>query len=83
MRRKPVLVRTERGRLAFQQARTKLDVRELDDPGALLRLDQLDKRIVLRSLQRKFDPDAPLFIDYEEHVRNYEGTDRRPVVIRR
>jgi coenzyme F420 hydrogenase subunit beta len=78
-----VLVRTERGRLAFQQARAKLDVRGLDDPDALVRLDNLDKRIAFRSLQRKFDPDAPLFIDYEEHVRNYEGTDRRPVVIRR
>ena len=78
-----VLVRTERGRLAFQQARAKLDVRGLDDPDALVRLDNLDKRIALRSLQRKFDPDAPLFIDYEEHVRNYDGTDRQPVVIRR
>jgi coenzyme F420 hydrogenase subunit beta len=78
-----VLVRTERGRLAFQQARAKLDVRGLDDPDALVRLDNLDKRIALRSLQRKFDPDAPLFIDYEEHVRNYDGTDRQPVAIRR
>jgi coenzyme F420 hydrogenase subunit beta len=78
-----VLVRTERGRLAFQAARSKLDVRGLDDPEALLRLDALDKKIANRTLQRKFDPDAPLFIDYEDHVRNYEGTDRRPVFIRR
>ena len=76
-----MLVRSERGRLAFQQARTKLDVRDLDDPAALVRLDELDKRIALKSLERKFDPDAPLFIDYEEHVRNYEGTDRHPVVV--
>jgi len=75
-----VLVRTERGRLAFQAARAKLDVRGLDDPEALLRLDALDKKIAVGSLQRKFDPDAPLFIDYEEHVRNYEATDRAPVV---
>ncbi|MGH9086859.1 MAG: Coenzyme F420 hydrogenase/dehydrogenase, beta subunit C-terminal domain [Acidimicrobiales bacterium] len=78
-----VLVRTERGRQAFGTARAKLDVRDIDDVDALLRLDGLDKRIALRSLQRKFDPDAPLFIDYEEHVRNYEGTDRQPVLIRR
>ena len=77
-----MLVRTERGRLAFQAARSKLDVRELDDPAALVKLDALDKRIAVRSLQRKFDPDAPLFIDYAEHVRAYEGTDRRPVFIR-
>ncbi len=74
-----VLVRTERGRQAFEQARSTLDVRELDDPEALVRLDELDKRIAVRSLQRKFDPDAPLFIDYEEHLRHYEGSDRRPV----
>jgi coenzyme F420 hydrogenase subunit beta len=78
-----VLIRTERGRLAFQQARSKLDVRGLDDPAALVRLDELDKRIAFRSLERKFDPEAPLFIDYEEHVRNYEGTDRHPVDVKR
>ena len=77
-----VLVRTERGRLAFQAARAKLDVRGLDDPAALLRLDALDKKIAGRSLQRKLDPDAPLFIDFEEHVRAYDGTDRQPVFIR-
>jgi coenzyme F420 hydrogenase subunit beta len=78
-----VLVRSERGRLAFQQARAQLDVRDLDDPDALIRLDGLDKRIAERSLQRKLDPDLPLFIDYEEHVRAYEGTDRRPAVTSR
>lgn len=78
-----VLIRTERGRLAFQAARSKLDVRGLDDPAALVRLDNLDKKIANRSLQRKFDPDAPLFIDYEDHVRSYQGSDRSPVTIRR
>ena len=68
-----VLIRTERGRLAFQAARAKLDVRGLDDPAALLRLDALDKKIANRTLQRKLDPDAPLFIDFEEHVRTYDG----------
>ena len=51
----------------------------LDDPDALVRLDNLDKRIAFRSLQRKLDPDGPLFIDFEDHVRAYAGTDRRPV----
>jgi len=77
-----VIIRTERGRLAFQAARAKLDVRGLDDPAALLRLDALDKKIANRSLQRKLDPDAPLFIDFDEHVRAYEGSDRQPVYIR-
>jgi coenzyme F420 hydrogenase subunit beta len=74
-----VLVRSEAGRLAFERARGRLDVRDLDDPDALLRLDALDKRIAVRTLQRKLDPDAPLFIDYAEHLSNYEGTDRAPV----
>ena len=64
-------------------ARAKLDVRDLDDPEALVRLDALDKRIADRTLQRKLDPDAPLFIDFAEHVRAYDGTDRQPVYIRR
>jgi coenzyme F420 hydrogenase subunit beta len=75
-----VLIRSERGLAAFERARSKLDVRTLDDPEALVRLDNLDKKIAFRSLERPFDPDAPLFVDYEEHVRNYAGTDRQVVV---
>ncbi len=82
-----VLVRTARGRAAFEDARHALDVRELDDPAALLRLDQLDKRLAMQSLRRDFDPDGPLFIDYDahvrEHVREHEGGERQPVLIRR
>ena len=51
-------------------------------PAALVKLDACDKKIAVDTLQRKFDPDAPLFIDFDEHVRTYEGTDRRPVFIR-
>ena len=53
-----VLVRTEAGRLALDRAREGLDLRDLDNPEALIKLDQLDKRIAVRSLQRKLDPDA-------------------------
>ncbi|MHB1711244.1 MAG: Coenzyme F420 hydrogenase/dehydrogenase, beta subunit C-terminal domain [Acidimicrobiales bacterium] len=78
-----VLVRTERGRQAVENARGRLDLRELDHPEALAKLDAYDKRIAFSSLRRTFDPDAPLFIDYEEHLLNYGGTDRAPVVIPR
>ena len=77
------IIRTERGLTAFERARSKLDVRTLDDPDALVRLDNLDKRIAFRSLERTFDPDAPLFVDYEDHVRDYAGSDRRAVVANR
>jgi coenzyme F420 hydrogenase subunit beta len=75
-----LLIRTEAGQLAFQRARGRLDVRDLDDPAALEKLDRLDKRVAERSLQRKLDPEAPLFIDYAEHLSAYSGTDRAPVV---
>jgi coenzyme F420 hydrogenase subunit beta len=75
-----VLVRTERGRRALDNARGRLDFRELDNPGALGKLDAFDKRIAFDSLRRDFDPDAPLFIDYAEHLENYKDSDRAPVV---
>jgi coenzyme F420 hydrogenase subunit beta len=75
-----LLIRTEAGRLAFERARARLDVRDLDDVEPLLKLDRLDKRIAEKTLQRKLDPEAPLFIDFAEHVDNYRSTDRAPVV---
>ena len=68
------------GRLAFDRARGRLDVRDLDDPEALVKLDQLDKRIAERTLQRKLDPDAPLFIDFAEHVEQLPRHRPRPGV---
>jgi coenzyme F420 hydrogenase subunit beta len=78
-----VLVRTEVGRLALDRARRRLDLRDLDDPDALVRLDNLDKKIARKALQRDFDPDGPLFIEFSEHLRSYEGSDRAPVVLDR
>jgi coenzyme F420 hydrogenase subunit beta len=78
-----VLVRTERGRRALDNARGRLDFRELDHPEALVKLDNLDKRIALDTLRRRYDPDAPLFIEYAEHLEAYQDSDRAPVVIDR
>ena len=74
-----VLIRTQEGLEAFAHVREKLLTRSLDKPQALDKLDALDKRVAFSSLKRVFDPDAPLFIDYEEHLSNYVGTDRAPV----
>jgi coenzyme F420 hydrogenase subunit beta len=74
-----VLIRTEEGLEAFSHVREKLEMRPLDKPQSLDKLDTLDKRVAFSSLKRAFDPDAPLFIDYEEHLSNYVGTDRAPV----
>jgi coenzyme F420 hydrogenase subunit beta len=74
-----VLIRTEEGLEAWSHVRDKLLTRSLDKPQALDKLDALDKKVAFSSLKRAFDPDAPLFIDYEEHLSNYAGTDRGPV----
>ena len=74
-----VLIRTDEGLEAFSHVRDKLLTRSLDKPWALDKLDALDKRVAFSSLKRAFDPDAPLFMDYEEHLNNYAGTDRAPV----
>jgi coenzyme F420 hydrogenase subunit beta len=74
-----VLIRSEEGLEAFSHVREKLSTRSLDKPQALDKLDALDKRVAFSSLKRAFDPDAPLFIDFEEHLSNYAGTERAPV----
>jgi coenzyme F420 hydrogenase subunit beta len=75
-----VLVRTPTGRVAFERVRDRLELRDLDRVEALHKLDALDRKIATRSLQRPFDPSAPLFIDFAEHVDRYAGSDRAPVV---
>jgi coenzyme F420 hydrogenase subunit beta len=74
-----VLIWTDAGCAAFQHVAPRLEIRELDRPQAIEKLDALDKSVAFKSLQRSYDPDAPLFIDYEEHLRQYAGSDRAPV----
>lgn len=74
-----VLIRTRAGVDAFDHARGRLELRELDAPERLLKLQATDRRIALEALKRPLDPDAPLFIDFEDHVRSYTGSDRSPV----
>ena len=74
-----VLIWTDAGCAAFQHIAPRLEIRELDRPQAIEKLDALDKSVAFKSLRRSYDPDAPLFIDYEEHLRQYAGSDRAPV----
>ncbi len=74
-----VLIRSQEGLEAFSYVREQLEMRPLDRPDSLHRLDALDKKEAFNSLKRAFDPDAPLFIDYEEHLSDYVGTARAPV----
>jgi coenzyme F420 hydrogenase subunit beta len=75
-----VLVRSAAGMAALDRTRERLELVELERPEALEKLDALDKRVAFRTLERPYDPEAPLFIDYAEHLRHYEGTERAPVV---
>ena len=74
-----LLVRTEAGQRALAVARDRLEVRELDRPKALTKLAALDKTTALETIRRDFDPDGPLFIDYEDHLCAYADTERAPV----
>jgi coenzyme F420 hydrogenase subunit beta len=74
-----VLIWTDAGCAAFQHVAPRLEIRGLDRPQAIEKLDALDKSVAFKSLRRRYDPGAPLFIDYEEHQRQYAGTDRAPV----
>jgi coenzyme F420 hydrogenase subunit beta len=74
-----VLIWNESGRNAFAQVAPRLEVRELDRPQAIEKLDALDKSVAFKTLPRLYDPKGPLFIDYDEHLRHYEGSDRAPV----
>jgi coenzyme F420 hydrogenase subunit beta len=74
-----VIIWTDAGCAAFQHVAPRLEIRELDRPQAIEKLDALDKSVAFKNLRRSYGPDAPLFIDYEEHLREYAGTDRAPV----
>jgi coenzyme F420 hydrogenase subunit beta len=74
-----VLVRTQAGLDAFDHARDRLDLRPLDEPDRIRKLQATDRRLALNSLKRGLDPDAALFIDFEDHLAGYAGTDRAPV----
>jgi coenzyme F420 hydrogenase subunit beta len=74
-----LLVRTPTGRAAMRHAQQRLELRDLERPEGLEKLEALDKRTAFKHLARKFDPEAPLFVDYAEHLESYAGTDRAPV----
>jgi coenzyme F420 hydrogenase subunit beta len=77
--RSSILVRSDTGLRALDRVRDRLDLRPLDRPEGLDKLEQFDKKIAFKSLERPFDPDAPMFVEFEEHVAAYQESDRAPV----
>jgi coenzyme F420 hydrogenase subunit beta len=74
-----ILLWTEAGQRAFQHVIPRLEVRDLERPQAIEKLDALDKTVAFANLKRPYDPHGPLFIDYADHLQHYAGTDRAPV----
>jgi len=74
-----LLVRTEAGEAAVAAITDRLELRGLDRPEALHKLNAMDKKTAFAALKRPFDPDGALFIEYGEHADCYDGTDRAPV----
>jgi coenzyme F420 hydrogenase subunit beta len=68
-----VIIRTEQGLTAWELTESHLDYHDLEDKSAVGKLQGWDKKKAFEALDRPFDPDAPRFIDYEDHVDNYGG----------
>ena len=72
-----VIVRTETGLKAWELAEPDLEYEDLYDRSAVGKLQSWDKKNAFSSLNRRFDPDAPRFIEYTEHAEQY-GTEPNP-----
>ncbi len=68
-----VIIRTEQGLDAWELTEPHLDYHDLEDKSAVGKLQGWDKKKAFESLKRPFDPDAPRFIDYTDHVEHYGG----------
>ena len=67
-----VILRTERGMEAWKLTEPVLEYHDLEDRSAIGGLQSWDKKQAFEALDRPFDPDAPLFIDYADHVAEYD-----------
>ncbi|MEM4297044.1 MAG: Coenzyme F420 hydrogenase/dehydrogenase, beta subunit C-terminal domain [Nitrososphaerota archaeon] len=74
-----ILIRTPQGERAWNIAKDSLEYRRLDDMEGIFRVEQRKLKKVLKELKRGFDPDAPLWICYKDHLTSYAGTERTPV----
>ncbi len=73
-----MLVRTDAGMDAWVRAAGAFDEVPLEDLEPIRRLAAKNLSRARRNLQREYDPDGPLWISYEEHLTDHEGTDRAP-----
>ena len=57
---------------AWELIEPALEYHDLEDRSAIGGLQSWDKKQAFEALGRPFDPDAPLFIDYADHVAEYD-----------
>ena len=73
-----VLIRTDAGMDAWVKAAGAFDETPIVDLAAVDRLARKNLDLAKVNLQRDYDSEGPLWIGYEEHRDEYEGTDRTP-----
>lgn len=73
-----VIVRTERGELAWAVAEDELSVEDFAGQQALERIVSWNKQRAQAALEREYDTSGSIGISYEEHRKAYDNTDREP-----
>ena len=73
-----VLVRSERGKSAWEIGSERLQAREMETPETLQKLAGWNERRAKHFLEREYDPDGAVGISYTEHRSDYDGTAREP-----
>jgi coenzyme F420 hydrogenase subunit beta len=73
-----VVIRTEAGAAAWKQTLDAFEATDDYDLDEVANMDRRTRRGAIRNMNRDFDPDAPLWINYEDHLHDYTGTDREP-----
>ncbi|WP_135666871.1 Coenzyme F420 hydrogenase/dehydrogenase, beta subunit C-terminal domain [Halorhabdus rudnickae] len=76
--RTTLVVRTERGQAALEDASEGLDVEALEDTTALEKLANWNQRRAESILPREYDPEGAIGISHAEHREAYDDTDRAP-----
>ncbi|MFB6312302.1 MAG: Coenzyme F420 hydrogenase/dehydrogenase, beta subunit C-terminal domain, partial [Salinirussus sp.] len=76
--RTTLVVRTERGQAALEDASEGLDVEALEDTTALEKLANWNQRRAESMLPREYEPEGAIGISHAEHREAYDDTDRAP-----
>ena len=73
-----VLIRTDAGMDAWVRAAGAFEDAPIQDLSAVKRLALKNLDRAKRNLQRGYEPDGPLWISYQEHLEEHQGTERAP-----